>query len=107
MQGFANIDKLTPITRERLRVVLKNPDAFVVESFKNFFVSGYDYGEIVFFLYIMHKLGVIRVLKKSLPKEAVSLIVAILLNRILKPTSKMERVEWIKNTVFPLSQLHK
>ncbi len=98
---IANIDKLSPDTRRKLREVLRNPNTVIVEDMNKFFVRGYNYGEIVFFLYIMHKLGVINVLREKLNRKALSLIVAVLLNRILKPSSKMEAVAWIKDTSFP------
>jgi len=98
---IVNLDKLSPDTRNKLKEVLANPKAVVVEDMSKFFVKGYNYGEIVFFLYIMHKLGVIRVLKERLSKKALSLIVAVLLNRILKPSSKMGAIAWIKDTSFP------
>jgi len=98
---IANLDKLSPDTRKRLKEVLGNPNAMVVEDISKFFIKGYNYGEIVFFLYIMHKLGIIKVLKERLSNKALSLIVAVLLNRILKPSSKMEAIAWVKETSFP------
>ena len=98
---IVNLDKLSPDTRKRLKEVLANPNAMVIEDIRKFFIRGYNYGEIVFFLYIMHKLGVMRVLKERLTNKSLSLIVAVLLNRILKPSSKMEAIAWIKDTSFP------
>ena len=98
-----NITKLPPSCRENLAIILnpKNTSAYVVEDFENFYLSGFDYGQIVFFLYLFHKMGIIEILSKRLSKKAFSLIAAVLLNRILKPTSKMEAINWIKETVFP------
>jgi len=50
---IANLNKLSPDTRKRLKEVLGNPNAMVVEDMSKFFIRGYNYGEIVFFLYIM------------------------------------------------------
>ena len=68
---------------------------------KEFFQRGINYGQIVFFLYQMKKLGIIKLLGERLSKESLSLIVAVLLNRIIKPASKMEAIEWIRDTAFP------
>lgn len=96
-----NITNFTPSQRKNLLEVLKNPNASVLPNLKRLFHSGCDYGSVVFFLYLMHKIGIIEVLAKKLCKKSLSLITAVLLNRILKPTSKLEAIRWIKDTVFP------
>jgi len=97
---IANITNLAPILREKIGRLFKNPNSLVIGEKTNFFFSGYDYGNIVFFLYLMQRIGLLKILQKSLSKKALSLIVAVLLNRIIKPSSKMEAINWIKETSF-------
>jgi transposase len=97
-----NVSSLSSSQRGALKKVLENPDCLVVEDFGEFFREGIDYGQVVFFLYIMHRIGVIEVLRKHLSEKALVLIVAVLLNRVINPTSKLEAIDWIKDTVFPL-----
>ncbi|MFQ6052542.1 MAG: IS1634 family transposase [Methanosarcinales archaeon] len=96
-----NISHLSVRQRDGLKKILKNPKAIAIDNLKEFIRRGYDYGNIVFFLYMMHQLGIVNVLSKFLSKKSLSLIVAVLLNRLLKPSSKMEAISWIKGTVFP------
>jgi len=61
-----------------------------------------NYGHIVFFLYQIKELGVIAILKRHLSKKALSLILAVMLNRVIKPSSnKMEAIGWVKESSFP------
>jgi hypothetical protein len=97
---IANITNLAPSLREKMGKLFKNPNSLVIGEKTKFFESGYDYGDIVFFLYIMHQMGLLKILQKGLSKKALSLIVGVLLNRIIKPSSKMEAISWIKETAF-------
>ena len=97
-----NVTSFTPKQRENLKKVLKNPDALVYEDLNEIFDSAYSYGDIVFLLLIFKKLGLIKILNKHLDKKSLSLILAVILNRIINPTSKLESVNWIKNTAYPL-----
>ena len=97
-----NVTSFTPKQRENLKKVLKNPDALVYEDLNEIFDSAYSYGDIVFLLLIFKKLGLIKILNKHLDKKSLSLILAVILNRIINPTSKLESVTWIKNTAYPL-----
>ncbi len=99
-----NLTDWNPEIREKLKIILKNPDALVIEDIEKFlsysFVSAYDYGEVVFLLYIMHKIGIIKILSHYLSKKQLSLIVAVLLNRIIRPSSKLQTVNWIKGNCY-------
>ncbi|MDD5690049.1 MAG: IS1634 family transposase [Caldisericia bacterium] len=97
-----DVTRFTPKQRENLKKVLKNPDALVYEDLNEIFDSSYSYGDIVFLLLIFKKLGLIKILNKHLDKKTLSLILAVILNRIINPTSKLESVTWIKNTAYPL-----
>ena len=97
-----DVTRFTPKQRENLKKVLKNPDALVYEDLNEIFDSAYSYGDIVFLLLIFKKLGLIKILNKHLDKKSLSLILAVILNRIINPTSKLESVNWIKNTAYPL-----
>ena len=97
-----DVTSFTPKQRENLKKVLKNPDALVYEDLNEIFDSAYSYGDIVFLLLIFKKLGLIKILNKHLDKKSLSLILAVILNRIINPTSKLESVTWIKNTAYPL-----
>ena len=97
-----DVTRFTPKQRENLKKVLKNPDALVYEDLNEIFDSAYSYGDIVFLLLIFKKLGLIKILNKHLDKKTLSLILAVILNRIINPTSKLESVTWIKNTAYPL-----
>ena len=97
-----DVTSFTPKQRENLKKVLKNPDALVYEDLNEIFDSAYSYGDIVFLLLIFKKLGLIKILNKHLDKKSLSLILAVILNRIINPTSKLESVNWIKNTAYPL-----
>ena len=97
-----DVTRFTPKQRENLKKVLKNPDALVYEDLNEIFDSAYSYGDIVFLLLIFKKLGLIKILNKHLDKKSLSLILAVILNRIINPTSKLESVTWIKNTAYPL-----
>ncbi len=97
-----DVTRFTPKQRENLKKVLKNPDALVYEDLNEIFDSAYSYGDVVFLLLIFKKLGLIKILNKHLDKKSLSLILAVILNRIINPTSKLESVNWIKNTAYPL-----
>ena len=97
-----DVTRFTPKQRENLKKVLKNPDALVYEDLNEIFDSAYSYGDIVFLLLIFKKLGLIKILNKHLDKKTLSLILTVILNRIINPTSKLESVNWIKNTAYPL-----
>jgi len=96
-----NVTRFTPLQRKRIVKLLRSPDAQLIEDMEEFFQEGIDYGHIVFFLYQMKELGLTSILKRYLSKKALSLVLAIILNRIIKPSSKMEAVGWIKETSFP------
>jgi len=68
---------------------------------EEFFQEGVSYGQIVFFLYQIKQLGVVEILKRHLSRKDLSLILAVILNRIIKPSSKMEAIGRIKGTCFP------
>jgi len=95
-----NITNYSPSQRERIIKILNNPEACLIEDMEDFFQKGIDYGQIVFFLYQMKELGITELLSKNLSKKTVALIVAVLLNRIIKPASKMEAIQWVKDTAF-------
>lgn len=96
-----NVTRFTPREQERIVRLLRSPDAQLIEGINEFFQEGVDYGHIVFFLYQMKELGLIAILKRHLSRKALSLTLAIILNRIIKPSSKMEAIVWIKETSFP------
>jgi len=96
-----NVTRFTPCERKRIVKLLRSPDAKIIEDIKDFFQEGVNYGQIVFFLYQIKELGLIDILKKYLGRKAFSLILAVMLNRIIKPSSKMEAIAWIKETSFP------
>lgn len=96
-----NVTRFTSSQRKRIVKLLRSPGAQLIEGMEEFFQEGVDYGRIVFFLYQMKELGLIRILKRYLSKKALSLTLAVILNRIIKPSSKMEAIGWIKETSFP------
>ncbi len=98
-----DITDLQDVQRENLRKVLKNPESAIImeDDLKNMFDEGKDYGQIAFFLRSMKKLDITYILSKNLSKRNLPLIAAVLLNRLLKPSSKMAAIQWIKTTAFP------
>ncbi|TKJ44735.1 hypothetical protein CEE34_10845 [Candidatus Aerophobetes bacterium Ae_b3a] len=96
-----NVTRFTPSQRKRIVKLLRSPDAQLIEDMEEFFQEGVGYGDIVFFLYQIRQLGVTSILKKYLSRKALSLTLAVMLNRIIRPSSKMEAIEWIKETSFP------
>jgi len=96
-----NVSRFTPVQRKRIVKLLRSPDAQIIEDINEFFEEGAGYGDIVFFLYQMKELGLSSILKQHLSKKALSLTLAVILNRIIKPSSKMEAIGWIKETSFP------
>lgn len=96
-----NVSRFTSSQRKRIVKLLRSPDALLIEGINEFFQEGVDYGHIVFFLYQMKELGLTTILKRYLTRKALSLTLAVILNRIIKPSSKMEAIGWIKKTSFP------
>lgn len=96
-----NVTDYQPEQRERILKLLRDPDAWVVREAEAFFRKGRDYGGVAFFLYQLQELGIWEVFRKALSKKALVLIVAVLLNRLLKPGSKLEAMGWIRGTVYP------
>ena len=96
-----NVTRFTSSQRKRIVKLLRNPDALLIEGMEEFFQEGVSYADIVFFLYQMKELGLTSILKRHLTKKALSLTLAVILNRIIKPSSKMEAIGWIKETSFP------
>lgn len=96
-----NVTRFNPPQRKRILKLLRSPDAQIIEGMEEFFQGGVSYGQIVFFLYQIKQLGVVEILKRYLSKKDLSLILAVILNRIIKPSSKMEAIGWIKETSFP------
>lgn len=97
-----DITNLPEVQRENLRKVLKNPKSAIImeDECKNMFEEGRDYGQIAFFLRSMKKLSITDILSKNLSKRNFPLIAAVLLNRLIKPSSKMTAIQWIKTTAF-------
>lgn len=96
-----NVTRFTPPQRKRIVKLLRSPNAKIIEDIKDFFQEGVNYGQIVFFLYQIKESGLIDIFKKYLGRKALSLILAVMLNRIIKPSSKMEAISWVKETSFP------
>ena len=96
-----NVTEFTPSQRKRILKLLNSPDAYFIGDMDDFFQEGRGYGQIVFFLYQMKNLALTDILSCYLSQRSLSLILAVILNRIIKPSSKMEAVEWIKETSFP------
>ena len=96
-----NVTNFTKQQREKILKLLKNPDAKIIDDIDSLFQQGKSYGDIVFFLYQMKNLHLTDILSRYLSKKVLSLTLAVILNRIIKPTSKMEAISWIKKTSFP------
>jgi len=96
-----NVTEFTSPQRKRILKLLNSPDAYLIGDMDDFFQEGRGYGQIVFFLYQMKHLGLTDMLSCYLSQKSLSLILAVILNRVIKPSSKMEAVEWIKETSFP------
>ena len=96
-----NVKRFTPHQRKKILKLLNSPDAEIVEDVEGFFQEGAGYGDIVFFLHQMKQLGLVDILKRHLNRKALSLSLAVILNRMIKPSSKLEAIEWIKETSFP------
>ena len=96
-----NVTQFTPAQRERILKLLNSPDALLIEDTDDLFQEGRCYGQIVFFLYQMKNLGLVDILARYLSQKSLLLTLAVILNRIIKPSSKMEAIGWIKETSFP------
>jgi len=96
-----NVTDYTPAQRVKILTLLTHPEGIVLEDLDDFFQEGSPYGQIVFFLYQMKQLGLTRILRKYLQRKQLALILAVLLNRIIKPSSKLEAIGWVKETSFP------
>lgn len=96
-----NVTHFTPTQRVKILALLKHPESIVLDDLDDFFQGGSLFGQIVFFLYQMRQLGLTEILGRYLSKKELALILAVLLNRIIKPSSKLEAISRVKETSFP------
>lgn len=97
-----NVTDYTPREREMLKKILAREEVEWIEGLEDFFEEGYDYGDIVFFLYLMKEIGLVDVLREHLGEKALVLLVGVILGRLRESRSKLGTVNWIKETVYPL-----
>lgn len=97
---LANISHLPQEIIKKIAILLKAPKARLIEDLNSFFKKSFIYGPIVFFYLFIKKLGMLEAMK-CLPKVTKILMIAVILNRILDPRSKLGSVDWIKETSFP------
>ncbi len=97
---LANISYLPQDVIKKITILLKAPKAYLIKDLNSFFKKSYTYGSIVFFYLFMEKLGILKAIR-DLPRVTKILMIAVILNRILDPRSKLGSVSWIKETSFP------
>jgi transposase len=104
---LATITKLGKPLIDKIALLLKSPNAVIIEDLKSFFKASFTYGEIVFLCLFMKKIKIIKALS-CVPIRSRLLLIGVILNRILLPRSKLGSISWVKNTAFPfLSGLDK
>lgn len=96
---LANISHLPMRIIEQIMILLKKPGAAVVEDINEFFKESRIYGPIMFFYLLMKQMKMLKALE-IIPFKSRILIIAIIINRILDPRSKLGSVEWIKKSAF-------
>ena len=98
---LANITHLPKPLIDKIALLLKFPTASVISNLSSFFKNSFVFGPIVFLYLFMKKLKIIDCLK-IIPVKSRVLLIAVILNRILEPRSKLAGVSWVKRTAFPL-----
>lgn len=96
---IANLSHLPMEIIDKIRILLKSPKAAIIEDLDNFFKKSFIYGPIVFYYLLMKQMGILKAMKR-VPIKSKILMIAVILNRILAPRSKLGSVSWIKKSAF-------
>lgn len=97
---LANISHLPEEIIKKIKILLKAPKAHLIKDLNSFFKKSFVFGPIAFFYLFMKKLGILEAMR-HVPEKAKILMIAVIVNRILDPRSKLGSVSWIKKTAFP------
>lgn len=97
---LATITHLGKPLIDKIALLLKFRDAKVIPDLASFFKQSYLFGAVVFLYLFMRQMRVIDCLN-IIPRRARVLLVAVILNRILDPRSKLGSISWVKKTAFP------
>ncbi len=98
---LATITHLPKTLIDKIAILLKSPDASIVSDLSSFFKESYVFGPILFLYLFAKRIGIVDCLR-SIPEKARILLIAVILNRILEPRSKLGSVSWVKKTAFPI-----
>jgi len=98
---LATITHLPKPLIDKIALLLKSPTAFIISDLYSFFKESYIFAPILFLYLFMKRLGIIGCLK-NIPRKSRLLLIAVILNRILDPRSKLGSVSWVKTTAFSL-----
>jgi len=98
---IATITHLPKTIIDKIALLLKSPKASLIPDLTSFFKRSYIFGPILFLYLFMKRIGIVDCLR-IIPKKTRILLIAVILNRMLEPRSKLGSVSWLKKTVFPL-----
>ena len=98
---IANISHLPKPIIDKIAILLKYPNSTIIPDLNSFFKESYSFG-CIFFLYLFMKNAGITDCLKVIPKKSRDLLIAVIMNRIIEPRSKLGSVSWVKKTAFPL-----
>ena len=98
---LATITHLPKTLIDKIAILLKSPDASIVSDLSSFFKESYVFSPILFLYLFAKRIGIVDCLR-SIPEKARILLIAVILNRILEPRSKLGSVSWVKKTAFPI-----
>ena len=96
---LANITKLRKPLIDKISLLFKSKTA--IQDLSSFFGASYIFGPTLFLYFFMKRLGIINALE-IIPPINRFLLIAVIMNRILEPRSKLGSISWIKKTCLPL-----
>ncbi|RME86344.1 MAG: hypothetical protein D6785_03460, partial [Planctomycetota bacterium] len=99
-QILATITKLPLPLIQKIELLLKHDDAFILPGLEGFFQDSHSYGAIVALLHLGQQLGMWKALE-VLGKRERKLLIGVILNKVLESRSKLGSISWLTKTAYP------